>query len=182
MKSLFSKNQISIGPKARFRLLFQSSLRFIKPMTRPPAGGLKKIALGVGSFALYNILFVLNAVAQTKDKKSLSTKFFNSAKDTATKAELINPGDTLTPNTIFAQVGASINVLLTMLGVVFLLLMIWGGILWMTAAGNDSKVDKAKKIIIAAAIGITIILLSQVITFFILNSFAPEAACTSGTC
>ncbi len=179
MKSFFLKNQTSIVPKARLRLFFQSSLRFIKPMTRPPAGGLKKIAFGIGSFALYNFLFVLNVAAQTKDKKSLSTKFFNSAKDTATKAELINPSGDLSPELasklVFVQIGSYINTLLTLLGVVFLLLMIWGGIMWMTAAGNDSKVDKAKKIIISSAIGITIILLSQVITFFILNSFAPEA-------
>jgi|SRR3989338_249571 len=142
----------------------------------------KKAALCIGSLALYNFLFVLNAAAQTKDKKSLSTKFFNSAKDTATKAELINPSNDpknaltaeLASKLVFVQIGSYINTLLTLLGVVFLLLMIWGGIMWMTAAGNDSKVDKAKKIIISSAIGITIILLSQVITFFILNSFAPS--------
>src|SRR3989344_99505 len=71
-------------------------------------------------------------------------------------------------------IGQILEKLFGFLAVVFFILMIWGGILWMTAAGNDSKVDKAKKIIISAAIGIAIVLTSYLITVLILNSFAPS--------
>jgi hypothetical protein len=47
-----------------------------------------------------------------------------------------------------------IRVALGLLGVVAVSLMIFGGYNWMTAAGNPEKVDKAKKILINAAIGL----------------------------
>ena len=66
-------------------------------------------------------------------------------------------------------IGQILEKLFGFLAVVFFVLMIWGGIMWMTAAGNDSKVDKAKKIIIAAAIGIAIVLTSYLITVLIVT-------------
>ncbi len=66
-------------------------------------------------------------------------------------------------------IGQILEKLFGFLAVVFFILMIWGGIMWMTAAGNDSKVDKAKKIIISSAIGIIIVLTSYLITVLIVT-------------
>src|SRR5574344_1091671 len=41
----------------------------------------------------------------------------------------------------------TISLVLTFIGVLFLILMIYGGFMWMTARGAESQVDKAKKII-----------------------------------
>jgi len=61
-----------------------------------------------------------------------------------------------------------VQVLLGMLGLVFMILIIYGGVQWMTAAGNEEKVLKAKKLLINSVIGFIIIILSYAIAFFVL--------------
>ncbi len=63
-----------------------------------------------------------------------------------------------------------INLALTFLGLVAVILILWGGFKWMTAGGNDEQVGEAKKIIIASVIGLAIILSAYAIAqFFISN-------------
>jgi len=62
-----------------------------------------------------------------------------------------------------------IRSLLAMLGIVLVILIIYGGFLWMTAGGNEEQVSKAKKILRNAVIGIVIIFLSALITEFVLE-------------
>ena len=45
-----------------------------------------------------------------------------------------------------------------------------GGFQWMTAAGNEEKVEKAKKIISAAIVGLIIILLAWAIVNFVIGT------------
>ncbi|MBT4277340.1 hypothetical protein HOD96_01160 [Candidatus Falkowbacteria bacterium] len=61
-----------------------------------------------------------------------------------------------------------IGILLSFLSVIFLILMIYGGFLWMTAGGSPDQVDKARKIIIRAVIGLIIILASYVVSWFVI--------------
>lgn len=67
-------------------------------------------------------------------------------------------------------VGTIISVVLGILGVVFLLLIIASGFLWMTAGGSEDKVKRAKRILINATIGLVIVLMSYGIASFILNA------------
>ena len=62
-----------------------------------------------------------------------------------------------------------INIILGVIGVVFLLLVIYAGYLWMTAGGDPGKVTKAKKILINAVTGLIIIFMAFAITTFIFN-------------
>jgi amino acid transporter len=48
-----------------------------------------------------------------------------------------------------------------------LVLTVYAGILWMTAAGNESKTDSAKNILIAAVIGLAIVMTAYTITMFV---------------
>ncbi|MBU0648787.1 hypothetical protein KJ969_01610 [Patescibacteria group bacterium] len=59
---------------------------------------------------------------------------------------------------------------LTLLGITAVVLILYGGFVWMTAGGDEEKVEKAKKILINAVIGLAIILTSFAITQFVLNS------------
>src|SRR3989344_8448916 len=63
-----------------------------------------------------------------------------------------------------------IRIGLSVLGVLALLIVIAGGVVWMTAGGNEEKVTTAKKIMINGVIGLAIILSSYAITQFIINS------------
>jgi len=77
----------------------------------------------------------------------------------------INTGGGLTQ-----MIGSLINVGLGFLGIVFLVLMLYAGFLWMTAQGDDTKVKKAKDMIFQAIIGIIIIVAAYAISNFVLGS------------
>lgn len=62
-----------------------------------------------------------------------------------------------------------INVALSLLGIIAVVLVVYAGFMWMTAAGNDEKVGKAKKILIGAVIGLAIILSAYAITNFVVK-------------
>lgn len=61
-------------------------------------------------------------------------------------------------------VGFYIQYALSFLGVLFLLLIIYGGFLWMQARGSDEDAKKAKEVIINAIIGLIVILSGYVIS------------------
>lgn len=65
------------------------------------------------------------------------------------------------------SLGTVISTVLSLLGTIFLLLMVYAGILWMTASGNDEKVDKAQSIVRAAIIGLIITMSAYAITYFV---------------
>lgn len=88
------------------------------------------------------------------------------------------------PRIIIANV---IRVALGFLGIIALGLVIYSGWLWMTAGGNADNIEKAKKILVGALIGLLIILSSFLITTFILNRLLIATGggggtpCVSGT-
>jgi TRAP-type C4-dicarboxylate transport system permease small subunit len=65
------------------------------------------------------------------------------------------------------KAGQIIGLVLSFVGVIFLVLMIYAGILWMTASGNEQQTTKAKDLIISAVIGIIIVFAAYAITNFI---------------
>ncbi|MBD3311356.1 MAG: hypothetical protein GF349_02565 [Candidatus Magasanikbacteria bacterium] len=68
-------------------------------------------------------------------------------------------------------VGSIINGALTLVGLVFLVLMVYAGYLWMTARGNEEQVEKSKKIITASIIGLVIVVSAYAITTFVTSRF-----------
>lgn len=66
-------------------------------------------------------------------------------------------------------IGTVIGALLSFIGIVFMILMIYGGVLWMTARGNESQVKEAKDLITAAIVGLVIVLSAYGITAFMGN-------------
>lgn len=71
---------------------------------------------------------------------------------------------TITSPTVIAT--SYIKTILTLVGTVFLGLTIYGGVLWMTAGGNEDQVEKAKKTITRSIIGLIIITSSYSISLF----------------
>ena len=60
-----------------------------------------------------------------------------------------------------------ISLLMTFLGLIAIVIMLYGGFVWMTAAGNEERVSKAKKIIASGVIGLIVILSSFLIISFV---------------
>jgi len=67
--------------------------------------------------------------------------------------------------------GQAIQAVLSFLGIIFLAFMIYAGITWMTAQGDDQKSMKAKRIIEGAITGMVIVLAAYAISYFIINYF-----------
>lgn len=63
---------------------------------------------------------------------------------------------------------------LSLVGVIFLVLMIYGGYLWMTARGAEEQVTKAKNLITAAVIGLIIVLAAYAISIFVMTKISPQ--------
>ncbi|KKW17395.1 MAG: hypothetical protein UY58_C0004G0019 [Candidatus Magasanikbacteria bacterium GW2011_GWA2_50_22] len=63
-----------------------------------------------------------------------------------------------------------IRVALGFLGLLALILILYGGFLWMTSAGNEEQIGKAKKVLINATIGLVIILSAFAIVQFIIRA------------
>lgn len=70
-----------------------------------------------------------------------------------------------------------LNFFLGFLGLLAVIMVIYGGVLYVTAAGEQEKVDKGKKIIMYAVVGIVIILLS----FAIVNTLLGGLTAGSDT-
>lgn len=70
---------------------------------------------------------------------------------------------------LYSQVGNVIRIILSFVGLIAIILVIYGGFLWMTSAGNDDQINTARKTIIAAMIGLIIIISSWAITTLVIN-------------
>lgn len=72
-------------------------------------------------------------------------------------------------------IGNIIKSLLGFAGTLTVIMMVYGGLLWMTAAGNDKAVTQAKKIIFWTAVGLVLIFSSYAILKFLFDSLMPAA-------
>ena len=61
---------------------------------------------------------------------------------------------------------------LGLLGIIFLVLMIYAGFLWMTAAGNSDQVSKAKRLMVNAIIGSVIIVGAYALTTAVFDAIS----------
>ena len=69
-------------------------------------------------------------------------------------------------------IGLIIKYLMGLLGSVALVMFLYGGFLWLTAAGEATKVTKGKETLIWAALGLVIIFASYSIVNFIFGALA----------
>lgn len=65
--------------------------------------------------------------------------------------------------------GRIIRGMLTLVGVIFMVLMVYAGYLWMTARGESEQVEKSKRILIQSIIGLAIVLMAYAITAFVIS-------------
>ena len=69
-----------------------------------------------------------------------------------------------------------VNIVLGLLALIAVIIVLIGGFEWMTAAGSEEKVDKAKKRLIAGLIGLAIIFLAYALVTFVLNKLGQVAS------
>jgi amino acid transporter len=89
---------------------------------------------------------------------------------TARAAGFCNPDGSCVPKSITEIIGTIISAFLSLLGIIFLILVLYSGFTWMTSLGNEMKVKKAKDTLLQAIIGIIIIISAYAITYFVFSA------------
>lgn len=97
----------------------------------------------------------LSAFAALSDETGL--------KATGKEANIIRQTD------IPTLVGGTIRRFGGLIGTLFLALLIYGGIIWMTAQGSDEKIKKAKAIITSAVIGLVVTVAAYSISEYVIG-------------
>ena len=87
-----------------------------------------------------------------------------------TAISLDNPLDPIkTPQELLGQI---LNGMFGIIGSLALVMFIFGGLVWMTSAGNPEKVKKGRDILVWSAIGLFVIFSSYALVRFVLSSIA----------
>ncbi|MBI4592227.1 hypothetical protein HY733_02155 [Candidatus Uhrbacteria bacterium] len=84
-------------------------------------------------------------------------------------------GTDATTNTLPELIGNIIAVLLSVLGIIFVVLVVYAGFLYLTAAGDDTKVKKAKTLLSQSIIGLVIIIAAYAIASFVIDALTDVA-------
>lgn len=86
-------------------------------------------------------------------------------------AGLISTGTGLGSRTPEQIAISLISIVLGILSIVAIILIIYGGVVWMTAAGDETKVEKAQGILKASFIGLLIVVASYGIANYVFSIF-----------
>lgn len=128
-----------------------------------------------------NLLTALNTAALTLlPTIALAATPFEQAQENLQSAGGAAFGSEALERSLPQIIGSIIQVFLTIVGVIFLVLMVYAGYLWMTAQGEESKIDKAKDTIKAAVIGLIVVVAAYAITNFIVSGIIGASTGTSG--
>lgn len=77
---------------------------------------------------------------------------------------------------------ALVNILLTLLGLGFLVLLVYAGGIWIWAKGNEEQITKAKTIMKRSLLGFIIVLSTygiSYLTFYLVNTYAQTTTTSS---
>lgn len=119
-------------------------------------------------FLILSFIFLFlanNVVAST-----LNESFGSSLDKTALETGHIDTNamrDSSQTRTLLDSIGLAIGVALSLVGIFFLVLIIYAGYTWMLARGNAQEVEKAKSTIINAVLGLLIISIAYAVTVFL---------------
>ncbi|MFA6322204.1 MAG: pilin [Candidatus Buchananbacteria bacterium] len=130
----------------------------------------KKLFLNIFIFTILSLTLLTTATpaalgvttnlidSETQSKMNTQTQGFLEGSGLSTK---------MTLNILISSV---VKIVLSLLGLIFFILIIYAGFLWMTAMGNQEKIDKAQSIIKAAVIGLVLVLSAYLITYFVIDN------------
>lgn len=107
------------------------------------------------SLAFYFLPSVVSA--QTEELKNFGKEAYG---ESATYQETSGP---------VVIAGKIVNVFLGIVGIIMVILFVYGGFVWMTAGGNEEKVKKATQILTRATIGFIILILAYSISYFVMQ-------------
>lgn len=84
-----------------------------------------------------------------------------------------DPNATVTGDSLETKVSKAINIFSVIVGIVAVIMVIYGGFRYVTSGGKQESVTNAKNTLLYAVVGLIIVALSQAIVHFVLKSAAP---------
>lgn len=93
--------------------------------------------------------------------------------ETAGAANISQTAEGVSPTTgLSIFLGVTINYLFGAVAIVFIVIILIGGYLWMAARGSQEQIDKAKKFVTNGFFGLMVIFLSYALVFLILAALS----------
>ncbi len=89
------------------------------------------------------------------------------------------PAELIGPDGIFTRIT---NTALYIVGILSVVMLVWGGLRYIMSGGDSKKVTDAKNTILYAILGLIISFLAYAIVNFVLNSIAPASEPESTAC
>ena len=83
------------------------------------------------------------------------------------------PSELVGPNGVFTQIT---NTILYIVGIISVIMLIWGGLRYILSGGDSKKVTDAKNTILYAIIGLIISILAFAIVNFVLNAIGIDTS------
>lgn len=100
---------------------------------------------------------------------------FNFSENSGLKNTAINMGYSSNVKTPQSIAGLALSSIITLLGTIFLGLIIYGGMLWLSSEGSEPKLKKAKDILTASVSGLIVVMLSYTASKYIVEYFSKTA-------
>ncbi len=97
--------------------------------------------------------------------------FAGSSSDWQTNMNDVTTAANQLPNeSVGTFVGDIIRWVLGLIGVILVALIVYGGFLYMTSAGNEDQVDRAKKVLTYSIIGLIVIVIAWIAADYIMSA------------
>lgn len=133
---------------------------------------------GVAALFLLVVLLGPACLGLNAAEKPKTGEVVNSATDlldqAAKSGKAVAEGVT-TPPTTAQIIGRIIVIGLQIIGLVFFVLIVYGGIVWLTAGGNKERADKATSTLRQATLGLLVIIFAYLLVNFVVLRLAGIA-------
>jgi hypothetical protein len=158
----------------RKHIFFSKNVKYynyaiMKTPMRKTVRKIGQIATGTGAIITLLIGRALSAAATTTPATNITHD--NPAKAGAEAARGDGmPAELVGPDGIFTQIT---NTALYAVGIISIIMLIWGGLRYVVSGGDSKKVTDAKNTVIYAIIGLIIAILAYAIVNFVINALDP---------
>lgn len=120
------------------------------------------------------VLLFLMAAPVVLAETPAESKAKNYGLDTTAREGMGIDKPTIEGSNLPSLIGKIVGAGLALLGVIFFVILVYAGISWMMAMGKEEKINEAKDMIVAAILGLVVVLSAYAITAFVGGIFAGD--------
>ncbi|HKR82322.1 MAG TPA: pilin [Candidatus Saccharimonadales bacterium] len=141
----------------------------------------KKIVTGVVSLAMLAVPMLAPAVAHAATGPDLQNNLGCGATFTTDPSANCGNSTTQGAGKVQGVVTTIVNYVSIIVGIIAVIMLIFGGLKYITSGGDSGKAASARTAIISAIIGLVIVALAQIIVQFVLSKANPNNTGGSGS-